>query len=55
MWTKAGYGHPETTLEWRLVTMYISRPQQLTDQRQAICCFRWNEGSSIPYGPVIPP
>jgi hypothetical protein len=47
--------HERVNPEWRLVKVYISRPQQLTDQRWAFCCFRWNEGSSVPYGPLIPP
>ena len=43
------------TREWRLVKVYISRPQPLTDQCRAFRCFRRNGGSSVPCGPPTPP
>ena len=40
--------------QWRLVRVYISRPQRLTDQR-CLRCFRRSGGGSVPYGPLTPP
>ena len=35
--------------------VYLSRPQQLSDQRWTLSCFRWNGGSSVLHGPLTTP